>query len=219
MQIQRILFAAALCLGAAATTGGCAWILADNGPVERDTRSLPAFTGVSSSGSFHAIVTVGQAQSVVIEAERDIIPKIRTEVVDGTLEIESQGWFTTNEGIMVHVTVPRLQSAHLQGSGDVVVKGATGPSFDASVSGSGDMSLSGKVDAFQASVSGSGEVHAFELEAATANASVSGSGDLQVYATNTLQATVSGSGEVVYRGDPKVTQTVAGSGEVRRDPG
>lgn len=212
-QKSKLVAAASLAFAIA----GCS-ALVDNGPVEQQPRDLPAFTGLSSQGSIDTLVTIGSPQKIVVEAEKNIQPKIRTEVVGDTLEIGSKGSFATSKGVKVHITVPNLQSLSLSGSGDVSLHGATGPSLQVAISGSGEALVQGKVDKLQAAVNGSGELEGFGLETNDATVDVSGSGEVEVFAVKTLQATVSGSGDITYRGDPKVTQTVSGSGEVRQAP-
>jgi len=193
--------------------------MGNNGPVQTEVRQVSEFDKLASEGSFDTIVTIGSETKVVVEAEEGVLPKVRTEVVDGTLKVGSKGSFMTSKGVKIHVTTPSMTSLSVKGSGDVELTGAAGSQLTASIAGSGDATIAGAVDTFDASVGGSGEIDSFGLTTANTNANVSGSGEIKVHVTKTLNATISGSGEVTYRGDPVVTKTVAGSGEVRHDPG
>ena len=85
-------------------------------------------------------------------------------------------------------------------------------SVAASISGSGQMQLSGSTKTLSAGVSGSGRIEANDLKASTCEARVSGSGNCRVNVAETLDAHISGSGNVYYQGSPKVTSRVSGSG-------
>jgi hypothetical protein len=82
------------------------------------------------------------------------------------------------------------------------------------VSGSGDISLTGKTNIFESSISGSGKTDTMGLQADTVDCSVSGSGNFSVYADKFLKVRVSGSGNVKYKGNAQVDQSISGSGKV-----
>ena len=119
----------------------------------------------------------------------------------------------------VDVTVPRLESAVLSGSGIVAVDGVQATQFTVRVPGSGLLTVSGRVDRLDASLAGSGDVRLGGLAARDVTASVSGSGRLAVQATASLDASISGSGAIFYSGNPAtVTRTITGSGAILEGP-
>ena len=75
--------------------------------------------------------------------------------------------------------------------------------MQASVAGSGDLTLRGEAGEAQYSVAGSGDLHASGLRAKSVNASVAGSGDITCYAADYLKARTTGSGSIGYKGEPK----------------
>ena len=88
---------------------------------------------------------------------------------------------------------------------------------DASLSGSGDINLSGRTTDFTVSVSGSGDIKAYDLEADFVRATVSGSADIRVTANQSIDARVSGSGDIHYRGNPKkIKSKASGSGDITK---
>ena len=185
------------------------------GPVKSESRQLASFHAVDVEGSVTVIWSRGDGSSAVVEAQENVLPHLKTEVVDGTLKVYFEGSVITAEGEKVTLTSPTLDRAGLDGSGDFSATGVAGSTMSAEVTGSGDMDLAGDVKTLSASVTGSGNLKSEQLKAEDVDASVTGSGNLDVYVSGQLNADVSGSGSVSYMGEPKkVIQHVEGSGSV-----
>jgi len=105
--------------------------------------------------------------------------------------------------------------ASVSGSGDVRLELDIASELTATVSGSGDLVFSGAANHVNVTVSGSGTADLRAMPAQSAEALVSGSGEAYVYASDSLNARVSGSGDVFYYGAPQsVTRAVTGSGRI-----
>lgn len=207
---------------------------------EIQDRKLSGFHAIASSGSFDVVLRQGNAESVKVEADADVINEIITEVRNGTLMIHSKnthnwGNFWNNRKIMIYVVAKDLNSINLSGSGDIRIdnefntnklelrlsgsgdfKGSVNvKTLEASISGSGDFSIAGKADESTVSISGSGDFDARNLITKSTAIRVSGSGDASIYASEKVEASVSGSGDVHYSGHPKSVSKVAhGSGDI-----
>jgi hypothetical protein len=178
-------------------------------------------------GEFHAIelrgcadvrARIGSERTLSVSTDDNLVDKVRTEVRDGTLFIDlERGSYSFRSGVVVDVTVPSLDRLAISGSGDASIDGLAQDKLEISVSGSGDVCGTGKVETLDADVSGSGDLDLQHIVAHTATVSISGSGDIHVQATERLDANISGSGDVTYRGDPRVHSSVSGSGDVERD--
>jgi hypothetical protein len=209
--------------------------VAGSGVVTTDTRTVPAFERVDVGGEYDVVVRVGATRSVVIEGEDNLLPLIRTEVREGTLHIDSEKDLRPRDVIRIEIGTEALHGIHSGGSSDVAVRDVRSTSFDASVSGSselsangefGDLSASisgsgeirmeGSADAIEGDVSGSGELDLLEVRARSARVNVSGSGGATLNVSERLDARVSGSGDVRYAGRPSVNADVSGSGSVER---
>ncbi|MFI5159849.1 MAG: head GIN domain-containing protein [Sphingobacteriales bacterium] len=104
----------------------------------------------------------------------------------------------------------------LRGSGNMEGKIDT-HSLITTISGSGNIKLSGNANNSRLKVSGSGVFAAPELLTSSSNVHVSGSGDAKINASDNITAGVSGSGRVNYTGAVKnVMSTTSGSGSIRR---
>ena len=226
MKILAALFlVAALGLAALAgcivAIGGGDWydahVLHGNGDQVGELRELPPFRRIELRGSSDLDVQVGGAQSVEVRADSNLIELVTTEVRGDLLVISMQpGRYSFQRGPELVVHVPALDALDIHGSADASVTGVQGEHFRAAVSGSGDISATGRVDHLEARVSGSGDLRLGGLEARTADVRVSGSGDIRVDVRERLEAHVSGSGDIAYTGSPAKDVHVSGSGSVRR---
>lgn len=186
-----------------------------SGVAATQTRTLPPFRAVDLAGVSTITVRVGAKQTVVVNADDNLINRVKTDVRDGALVVSERGSFATNLPLAVEVTVPNLDSTRLMGSGTISVDGVHARRFTAEVLGSGMLTISGTVDQLDASLAGSGNMQLGDLTARFVTATVPGSGRLEVHATHTLDASIPGSGAIVYSGHPKtLKQIVSGSGAI-----
>jgi hypothetical protein len=197
---------------------GCTLAGADvrgNGKARTEQRTVPAFKGLSVGGAVQIEVTVGGAQSVALTGDDNVLPIIRTRVVDGTLIVDSKKSYSSKTPLVLRITTPSLAALSTSGSSSGFVKGIAGSRFAVNVSGSGNVELTGKTEALAIDVSGSAEIRARAVRAAAVTANVSGSGAIEVTATDALAADVSGSASIDYWGNPKtVARDVSGSGSI-----
>jgi hypothetical protein len=209
----------ALCVALA--TVAATFFASPAGAADSETRTTAPFRAVSFAGSWTIDVKVGSPISVVIEGKKDVIAKVKTEVVDGELRIGiDRGLLSLFnhldvDGLKAHITVPELTAFALAGSGTADIAGLNGGSTKFILEGSGGVTANGKLDSLSLVVNGSGTADLGGLETAKASAMVNGSGDAIVDPRETLAATVNGSGQVAYIHEgAKVTSVIHGSGMV-----
>jgi hypothetical protein len=221
------------------TLNGQNWMkgsIKGEGPVVKKELDLDRFDGVKLAFSGNVMLTQGNTQKVIIEAQQNIIDNIVREVKNGTWRIKYHKNVRKHEKVNVFITIPKLTQAHVSGSGNMkttnhfsnlqdVELGVSGSGnldldldaddISCGISGSGNVTLDGSADELELSISGSGNISAFELMAGNVDVSISGSGNADVQATSNLEVSVSGSGDVKYKGSPSVNTRVSGSGKVR----
>ncbi|MCL1937742.1 MAG: DUF2807 domain-containing protein [Candidatus Azobacteroides sp.] len=54
---------------------------------KKETRSVSGFTGIDASGMFDIAVTKGNKESLIIEADNEVMPYVRSEVRNGVLNL------------------------------------------------------------------------------------------------------------------------------------
>jgi len=212
-----------------------------SGVIVSETRDIPAFDGVSID--YPAVVTIrqGDAPSVTVEADDNLLPQLSTRVVDGTLQIKSSenDWsrrVTPTREVRITLTVKDLSRIDLPSAGSVKVDGLTAAVLRISVSGAGSVTLSyltvqtltlelsgagslaadGTAQTIDVNISGLGSFNGGALEAQNATVDISGLGSATVWANLHLTATISGTGSVSYYGSPTVSKEVSGLGSVRK---
>lgn len=185
-----------------------------SGDVATEERDATGFTVVELQSSGRVIIQETGTDSVMIEAEDNILSMLTTDVVNGRLELGSRGSFTSRRDIVYTITVADLEGVTISGSGSVDASGVTSDTFEAEISGSGSLDVSGTAASLVVRISGSGSFDGEDLEAMSGTVSISGSGSALVNVTDALSAVVSGSGSVSYLGSPTVTEEITGSGSV-----
>lgn len=146
-------------------------------------------------------------------------------------------WQKKHYRITAYLTVNTLKSISLSGSGTAkFIDGIHAEHFDlrlrgsgtmegkidtrslvTTISGSGNIKLSGNANTSRLKVSGSGVFAAPELITSSSNVHVSGSGDAKINASDSITAGISGSGSVNYTGTAKnIMSTTSGSGSISR---
>jgi hypothetical protein len=225
--------------GMSINVGGSGNMTVGSGKIIRDTREVSGFTSVAISGAGDATLTLGDSESLVIEADDNIAPLIEANVINGRLMIglKPGSSYSTNSGVRYTISAKSLTGLETSGSGNAsVTNKAAADSFTARTSGSGNIKLNelqvktleaftsgsgnidvagGQADRLTVTTSGSGNFTAGGLQCASANAATSGSGNVTVWVTGSLTARTSGSGDVRYYGQPAVSKTESGSGRVK----
>ncbi len=210
-----------------------------SGNVIKEPRNVSGFKEISLSGDMNLFIKQGSTESLVIEAEDNVVSNIKTEVSDDVLTINYGGFFASpipTKPVNIYITVKDLNAVDISGNGkaeatnintnnlNIAINGAgnanlnniTADKLEISISGSGNVKASGKVVDQNINISGSGEYLAETLESNSAGVVINGSGEATVYAIEQLDIEIKGSGKVSYMGNPTVKQNISGSGEVNK---
>lgn len=243
MKTQSRLFGVVV-LGAllAGALPACVNTVKGSGNIVSEDRNVGSFRQVSLSGSGELFIVQGQKEFVRVEADDNILPILRTEVVDDTLKVgygDKDGniqAFSTTQTPKIYVGTKSLDSLSLSGSGQatagivhakkmqIKVSGSgrvllgqlTARSLTTQISGSGSVEIGGgTVSEQEVSVSGSGKYDSKNFESQTARLELSGSGHIAAWVIDKLDISSSGSGTVQYYGRPQVAQQVSGSSSVQ----
>lgn len=209
-----------------------------SGNVVTEERSAKDFDKINLSGSGEIILTQSDTESVKVEMEDNLLPYLKTEVVDHTLKIY---WDYTRmktvlptKPVKIYVSAKDISAMSISGSGsleaetlktenlDFTISGSGAihipdlavTKLNGRISGSGNCTLSGTTDSMDMVISGSGKIKAAELLTRTTSITISGSGNANLNASDKLDIRISGSGEIKYSGNPQITQTISGSGKI-----
>lgn len=204
------------------------------------TRSFQVadFTGVSLRGADDVEVRTGNDFAVTAEGDSALLDRLEIRKDGNTLRVgrKDGDWkWGGGKGAKVTVTMPRLVSADVAGSGNMTVDRAEGD-FDGAIAGSGNLSIAqlrgGKADLSVAgsgdlkvaageaseidlSIAGSGDIDAPGMRAARGDLSIAGSGNIRAQITGEADISIVGSGNVDLTGGAKCSVSKMGSGEAR----
>jgi hypothetical protein len=188
-----------------------------SGKLQTETRDVDNFNRIKMVGSIDVFITVGKKQSVEISFDDNILDYIETKVQGKTLILDSRKSFSSRKNCKIEITVPKLVSVKLTGSGDININNLDNVFFEYELSGSGNLTAEGKVKDLELYLSGSGDIDTRNVAADDVYAKLSGSGDIKVYAQNNFDGKVSGSGDILYYGNPeKIDTKISGSGSIKR---
>jgi hypothetical protein len=208
-----------------------------SGNVIRSERKVPSFNAIDVSGAFDVTLAQGTSQSVIIEADDNLMDLIRTEVRGSTLVIDTKGPIYHSKSLKVFLTFNDLKSIDISGAVDVQSQGklnladlsysgsgSTDAKLDLAVqklsidcSGGSKMSLSGSAKDVEVEVSGAVDLFAFDMPAETYRISISGAGKAEINVSKSLNVDISGAATVHYKGNPeKNIQDISGAGTVKK---
>ena len=175
-----------------------------------------------------------------IEADDEVLKKIKTEVNSGTLTIKRdiKNLVYPFNKVIIYIEIPEVSGLivsgsgsifaetpvntkdiefDVNGSGEITINNLNASIIRANISGSGEISLKGDsvVEKLNLKINGSGDYKAENLKIKTVDATINGSGDAKVYVEKELNANVHGSGNIGYYGKPVVNAKIFGSGKTR----
>lgn len=190
-----------------------------SGVVIEEERAVAEFDRISFEGIGRLIITQGEEERLVIEAEDNIMPRIDTRVRGRTLQIsfDTDRWeniIRPTEPIRFHLTVTDLSAIFLSGFGNIDAQGIDVENLDVTLSGAGSIAIAGRTQQQDVNVSGAGAYDAGDLQSEVADINLSGAGSATLWVTESLDVNITGLGSVSYYGDPQVEQSVSGLGNV-----
>jgi hypothetical protein len=201
-----------------------------------ESRFTADFTSIQVGVKANVYVEYAPENSISIIASENILEQISTSNRNNTLYVDNSRCLRVdNNDIIIYITTPEIGSVKLLGSGNIFIdspfygermvieiSGSGSISFPelsydevrTSISGSGNVSISGDTFNHLIQISGSGKINAYELVSDEVKIHISGSGSAKVNVIEHLDAKISGSGEVYYMGNPHTRINISGSGSV-----
>ncbi len=200
------------------------FLMGTTAQAQTETRKPGHFTGVNSSGSWDVIITIGDVNQVKLVSKGFDLSEVTTEVEDGKLEIELRDDDDDNRDFTVYVTIKKLESLGLAGSGNMMVRsdvythelsiGQAGSgnvelellntkNLNIGMSGTGNVSITeGNVGDVNIGQVGSGNFKGIDLVCGDVKIGKAGSGNIHIGVEGELTVGSVGSGNVYYSGNP-----------------
>ncbi len=205
----------------------------------KEVRETKPFTSISASSGIDVYLSQSDEIKVEVEASKNSMHRIITEVKDGTLHIYVEGKFkwSSKDTKKVYVSAPVYKKISASGGSDIRSTGnihadnlfvnssggadiyltSETQSIKLTCSGGADISIIGSTDTLNANSSGGSDIDAKKLKAKYANVNASGGSDVYVNVSEELKANASGAGDIHYTGSPKnKVINESGAGDVNR---
>lgn len=181
------------------------------------------------------LIEQSDKDELIIEAEDNAIPFIKTEVVKDELRISMNNiLFLPTREIYYYLKVKNLTSVSIESSGSVKINSLSSDQLGIDISGSGtldideinvenlslvisdsgDADMSGSAQKQYIDISGSGKYFGEGLDSHDADVNISGSGSATISVSDFLDVRLSGSGNLKYIGQPNIEKQIVGSGEL-----
>lgn len=208
-----------------------------SGNVITEDRNVSGFNGLNMAGYGEVIITQGDAESLTIETDENLLQYIQTEVRNNTLYIEFTDKVIPDPSLSItfNLSIIDLESLELAGAGSFDIKALDTPSLGILFNGAGNIDLesltadqitvqlngagsikaAGEVAKQDVTISGAGKYSTPDLKSSQADVLVEGLGQVEIWVTDTLNVNIEGAGSVNYYGSPSVTQNVEGAGSIQ----
>jgi hypothetical protein len=222
-------------IATAMLAAGCSAGLLGSGRIVSQTRPVAGASAVSLAGVGDLTIVQGEPESLVIEAEDNILPHIRTKVDDGLLEISEEGSVSPTKPIYFKLTIshlskiissgagsvqsdkfssPGLLDLRVEGAGKVKLSQLECETLKVVLSGAGDVKLQGRTRTQDVDLTGAANYVADDLRTQSTKLVISGAGHAKVWAMGELDVNISGTGDVDYYGTPQIKKQIEGVGSL-----
>lgn len=189
-----------------------------SGNVITETRNLSGFRSVEAGGVFHVEVVAQKEFTVQLEADDNLLPLIKTEVVDGKLIISNEQRLKSSSKIIVRISAPDIEGVEVHGAAKLSLKDVNNRSLKVDTSGASKVSVAGETVDLDIEVSGASKVDASGLKAENASVDASGASSVLLNVIGELKADASGASKIKYNGTPRsIEKRTSGASKVAQE--
>lgn len=208
-----------------------------SGKVISETRNVSGFHGIDVGGAFEVILIKSNQEKIVLEADDNLMPYIRTKVFGGILEIDNEKDFRNPTELKVSIYYKNLDRFDISGAASVrgediinaqsIELDASGASeiqlkfntenFEGDMSGASRLDLSGNAKNVKIEASGASSFQALEFETINCEIDASGAAVVRIWTVGKLSLEASGASSVRYKGNPSIDIiSISGASSVRK---
>ncbi|MEM8516015.1 head GIN domain-containing protein [Janthinobacterium sp. CAN_S7] len=186
--------------------------------VRSETRPISAgINSIDLAGPIDLVLRRGATPSMKVNGEQRLLSNVATSADGTTLHIGPKGMlFHHRQPLQVELVLPSLVRVEVHGNGDSKITGFSGDSFILELTGSGDVSFTGRYKQVQATVNGSGDLDINAGNSDSVVLEMVGSGRIAASGnTKFLRADLSGSGDIdaEHLSADKASVNLQGSGQ------
>ncbi|MCB2210249.1 DUF2807 domain-containing protein [bacterium] len=214
-------------------------VISGSGTMASESRDIHGFDAIRLDGAGTLKITQGETESLTIEAENNILPKLKSNVQGDTLVLGHQDNFWRNALIptreitytltVIDLTALTFNGAgnldmgdletsslkvEINGAGQVKIDELMADSLTVRISGTGNVEIGGEVSEQTIIIDGAGNVKAGDLQTARTSVTFNGVANATVWATESLDVSINGGGSLSYYGSPNLNQDINGAGNI-----
>lgn len=192
-------------------------IIYGHGNEVTETRSVGSFRKLEVAGDFNVFITKGDSIQVKVKTPANIIPLLKTKVVDHSLEI----YYDNDRNVVransiIYITMPSIEGLVFYGNAKISTDGNfSGNTIKLAGTGDGRIEINqGTYENLICTSYGNGLIKAFEVSTKKAKVLVHGNSKIEVKVEDKLEVTMHGNGKVYYKGNPLLDLEIYGNGQV-----
>jgi Putative auto-transporter adhesin, head GIN domain len=187
-----------------------------DGVVKTENREISDFSKVVVSGGFNIKWTGGKS-ALTVSTDQNLLPHIRTEVIDGVLRIDSKGNLRPTNGTTITISSESLADVELAGANTFTAGQLSGPALKLGSTGASTINVEGSVTTLAVNLTGASALHAKSLQTQSATLSLTGASSADVTVADTLKASLAGACSMTYSGEPKsIEKTITGACRIQQ---
>jgi hypothetical protein len=199
-----------------------------------EVRTINDYNGIKIKGRIEVQLTQGQERKTEVNAAKNIVPLITTEVVNGILTIESKNRLDEEERVNVFITMPVIQSLEMSEGASVETTGnftgdnltinsssgsngqlnLTYKKLNCELSSGSDLDIDGDAEEAVLKASSGAHMEAGDMITKICSIETQSGANATVHASQELTASVHSGSVLNYRGDPaktNINSTAGGS--------
>ena len=151
---------------------------------KKETRSVLGFTGIDASNAFDITVCMGSTESLVIEADDEVMPYVRSEVRNGVLHLylekNTDKKVKNIKTLKATVVMKNLDKVALSGACKFIANDLfTSDQFKGECSGASNLTVNVKTGQLDIDASGASKIQMMANVTGNANLNVSGTSKIQ----------------------------------------
>lgn len=188
---------------------------------EVQKRETKPFHKIEISGATSLIFTQSDTLQLRVEADKDEINNLMTDVSDGILSVKAKGNF--KQPYKIYVSGNHIQRITVAGASKITgtnaletdsltldVSGASSANLslkttdvDVMIGGASSVNFDGTSKTLHANISGASTLKAYKLNTTSADVKASGASTAKIFAAEKVNANATGSSTIKFKGDPK----------------
>ena len=219
-----IVFIAALLIGLVFANGCKSGVMKNfgsgirgSGTMKSETRNVSGFSKIEAGGALNIELTAQKDFNVVVEADDNLLPYIKTEVSGDTLKIFTDGKVSMQSKASVKISMPDVKVLNISGASDTSVSNVKTDALDLKASGASKIIINGEARDLRAEASGASGIDAEMLKVENASVEATGASSATISAANELKAEATGASSIYYTGNPRnVVPKSSGASSVKK---